>query len=230
MSDFEQKPYQPTRFLCADFADNPEPRCPCLLLLDTSTSMSGRAIAELNEGLISFKQELAADTLASRRVEVAVVSFGPVSLVSGYETADNFNPPTLIANGDTPLGRAVEFAIDLTQERKSLYRANGIAYYRPWIFLITDGAPTDAWDVAAAKVREGERAKNFMFFSVGVCGADFGVLRQLGVREPLRLEGLKFRELFSWLSSSLSSVSQSQTDDQVRLANPAAPGGWAVVG
>jgi uncharacterized protein with von Willebrand factor type A (vWA) domain len=31
-----------------DFALNPEPRCPCLLLLDVSGSMAGEPITELN--------------------------------------------------------------------------------------------------------------------------------------------------------------------------------------
>jgi uncharacterized protein with von Willebrand factor type A (vWA) domain len=33
---------------------NPEPRCACLLLLDTSGSMHGQPIAELNAGLARF--------------------------------------------------------------------------------------------------------------------------------------------------------------------------------
>jgi uncharacterized protein with von Willebrand factor type A (vWA) domain len=40
---------------------NPEPRCACLLLLDTSGSMHGPPITELNAGLVAFKNELMAD-------------------------------------------------------------------------------------------------------------------------------------------------------------------------
>jgi uncharacterized protein YegL len=57
-----------------DFAQNPEPRCPCLLLLDTSGSMQGRPIAALNEGIKVFKDELLGDTLAAKRVEVATLT------------------------------------------------------------------------------------------------------------------------------------------------------------
>ena len=58
-----------------EFAENPEPRCPCVLLLDTSGSMQGEPIKALNEGLKTFRDTLIKDPLASRRVEVAVISF-----------------------------------------------------------------------------------------------------------------------------------------------------------
>ena len=48
---FEQVP-----FGSESFADNPEPRCPCVLLLDTSGSMAGQPIRELNDGIQAFKQ------------------------------------------------------------------------------------------------------------------------------------------------------------------------------
>jgi uncharacterized protein with von Willebrand factor type A (vWA) domain len=46
MSEFDQQP-----FADADLKSNPQPRCPCVLILDVSGSMGGRPINELNEGL-----------------------------------------------------------------------------------------------------------------------------------------------------------------------------------
>jgi len=85
-----------------EFAENPEPRCPCVLLLDTSGSMQGAPIAALNEGLRTFKDHLIQCPLASRRVEVAVVTFdSEVKIVQDFVTADRFEPTTLTAQGLT---------------------------------------------------------------------------------------------------------------------------------
>jgi uncharacterized protein YegL len=209
------------------FAENPEPRCPCVLLLDISGSMAGAPIRALNEGLVTYKDELVADSLASKRVEVAVVTFGgEVRTATDFVTADAFYPPSLTHAGDTPMGAAIRTAVEMVRQRKALYRSNGVMFYRPWIFLITDGAPTDEWHSAAEAVRAGEAAKAFAFFAVGVQGANMDVLGQISTRAPLQLDGLRFRDLFQWLSSSQQRVSRSTPGDDVPLT---APTGWASV-
>jgi uncharacterized protein YegL len=224
----------------AEFADNPEPRCPVVLLLDTSGSMKGQPIQELNEGLRAFNSAVKVDRLASLRVEVAIVTFGgtvqAIDVRSGtgrpidfdaqqaFVTVDAFQPPTLAARGGTPMGSAVRRALELLRERKEVYKQNSLDYFRPWMFLITDGQPTDEWKSAAQQVKEEETRKGVLFFGVGVEGADMGTLTRFSdQRQPLQLKGLAFEELFQWLSKSLSAVAHSKPGEMVPL--PAV--GWA---
>jgi uncharacterized protein YegL len=218
-------------FGAVEFAENAEPRVPCVLILDTSQSMQGNRISELNAGLKIYKEELLADPLASKRVEVAIVSFGgDVTRETDFVTADKFQPPTLTGKGNTPMGQAINKALDMIEERKASYREHGVAYYRPWAFLITDGEPNDHWMPTVPRGKDGERQKSFSFFAVGVEGADMKVLQEICVREPLRLQGLRFRELFSWLSNSQQAVSRSSPGDEVPLQDPTSgPKGWAQI-
>ena len=219
----EQQP-----FASAEFAENPEPRCPCVLLLDTSGSMRGAAIDELNRGLQSFREELFSDSLSLKRVEIAIVTFGPVAVMQDFTTADQFRPLRLEASGDTPLGAAVGRGLILLKQRKEILRGNGIKLFRPWIFLMTDGEPTDNWQHLPPIIRAGEENKSFSFFALGVADANFDVLKQIAVREPLKLNGVRFKEFFVWLSASLKNVSRSTPGDTVSIPDYK-PYGWADV-
>ena len=210
------------------FTDNPEPRCACVLLLDTSYSMSGRRIQALNEGIKAFKEELESDSLASLRVETAIVSFNStVELVQDFATVDALTTPELGVTGSTNTANAVNFAIGKVEQRKQSYKEAGIAYYRPWIVLITDGASTNSeadMNAVAERVRRAEESKQLAFFGVGVEGAYMDELNRMCTRGAMSLNGLAFKEFFVWLSSSMTRVSSSRVDDEISLPDVS---GWA---
>jgi uncharacterized protein YegL len=210
-----------------EFAENPDPRCPCVLLLDTSGSMQGERIEALNNGVRAFQADIRQHDLARRRTEVGIVTFGQggVQKVRDFITAEHFMAPQLTSGGATPMGGAIELALEMVDQRKLIYKRNGILYYRPWIFMITDGEPTDEWRQAAKQVQKAEEARGVAFFAVGVSGADMETLSKISVRAPIRLDGLKFTELFVWLSQSQQRVSASRVSDETDLP----PIGWAKV-
>jgi len=209
------------------FANNQEPRCPVILLLDTSGSMSGEPIKQLNAGINVFKQEVNKDSIARKRVEVAIITFGSqVKLVQDFVTIDKFEPKILNTGGATPMGEAIETALPLLENCKAEYKDNGIFYYRPWVFLISDGVPTDNWLNAAQQLQEGQKNNKLLFFAVGVNDADLKMLEEIGNKPAVRLKELKFQELFLWLSNSVVAVSTAKLGEQVSLSPVA---GWGVV-
>lgn len=208
--------------------------CACLLVLDCSGSMQGEKIKALNDGLRLFKKELDSDPDARKKVDIAVVGFGEVVDTLDFETAENFIPPVLTADGATPLGAALNKAIDMLEERKATYRKNGTDYLRPWIFLITDGEPTDMnrgdalWTQVCERVHRGEKEGKFSFFAVAVEPANLSILAQIAppTRPPLQLKGYSFQKMFLWLSRSQQRVSTSRSGQQLALE---APTSWANV-
>jgi uncharacterized protein YegL len=180
----------------------------------------------LNAGLQTFKADLLQDNLAAKRVEVAIVAFDTtVRVEHEFATAEHFQAPTLTAQGLTYTASGINKALDLLQTRKLEYKNNGISYYRPWVFLITDGAPYGEEQYvltqAAQRVKEEETNKRVAFFAVGVEGADMNQLQTMSMRSPIKLKGLNFREMFVWLSASMQRVSHSKPDEQVPLPPPA---------
>jgi uncharacterized protein YegL len=192
--------------------------------------MKGEPIDALSQGLRAFKDDVCKDSLACRRVEVAVVTFDTdVSVVQDFVTADQFQPPVLSAQGTTHMGTAIHTALDMIQARKAQYKSAGVLYYRPWVFMITDGEPQgepeDVVRSAAQRIREEEEQKRVAFFAVGVEGADMTRLSDMVVRAPVKLRGLNFVEMFVWLSRSAQAVTHSRTDEQVALPPP----GWGAI-
>ena len=97
-----------------EFADNANERTPCVLVLDCSGSMRGEPIKQLNAGLSALEKELKEDIDASSRVQILIIkAFGKdeVKVASDWTDAMNFTAPAMEAGGLTPLGKAMELAM-----------------------------------------------------------------------------------------------------------------------
>ena len=97
---------------------------------------------------------------------------------------------------------------------------NVIDYFRPWLYLITDGEPTDCQEVDDAMTRRlkgADSEKRIAAISVGAEGAIMDMFARTSPRRPLMLKGLDFSSMFVWLPQALSHVSRSRTDDETTL-------------
>lgn len=199
----------------AESPKNYEQKCLCVLVLDVSGSMSGQPIDELNRGLIDFYNDIKTDQTTSNRLEVAIIEFND-TITCRLEPSliADFSMPTLAASGTTKLVDAVRVAMAKVQDRKNWYKSTSQAYYRPWIILMTDGAPDNGQDVSglAGEIHAAIAKKEFIFFAVGVQGADMNMLKQISDSNmpPAQLQGLKFSAFFQWLSRSMTTISHSK--------------------
>lgn len=235
-----------------DLVNNPTARVPICLCLDTSSSMgrivggdfqeTGKqvyedgqmwnivtggvsAIDELAEGVKAFYEELLNDEVAQYSAEVCVVTFGgdTPQLVVDFANIDRQPElPPLTAEGETPMGEAVNLALDRLEVRKKEYQEKGVDYYQPWLVLMTDGEPTgDAGELSRAISRTVElvNAKKLVVFPIGIGDeADMDTLARFSPqRTPLHLKGMRFKDFFQWLSQSVSRTSMSMPGENIKL-------------
>ena len=200
----------------ANVAAPGEPHLACVLLLDTSGSMRGPAIQSLNEGVARFIRDLQRDEMAKKRLDLAIVEFNDaIWLLQDFLPIGQSTPPNLVARGTTAMGAAVEAAVGMVKERNKLYNSIGVPAHKPWIFMITDGLPTDDIENAVRLVQEEERRGShgrLKFHSLAVDQADVNILRRFSER-ILCLRGRDFTSIFDWLAKSMAYISQSQIGD-----------------
>lgn len=208
-----------------DLVNNPTARVPVCLCLDVSGSMFGEPISELNRGVQLFYNAIKDDEVAMYSAEICIVTFGGNDAICLEDFASlelQPDPPVLKANGMTPMGEAVNMALNLLEQRKNEYKDKGVDYYQPWLVLMTDGEPNgNSGELSRAIQRTVDlvNSRKLTIFPIGIGpDADMSTLAKFSPnRAPLKLQGLKFREFFSWLSKSVSKTSQSTPGESVKL-------------
>ncbi len=206
---------------------NYEQRCLCVLCLDTSGSMGfGQPvpIEDLNKALIEFADEVKSDSIAKNRLEISIVTFdSTVNVIQKPALVDSFEMPKLTVTGTTKLVDGVREAIKMAKSRKDWYRENGIPYFRPFIVLMTDGAPDNDQDIdgLAREIESGEKDKHFTFWAVGARQYNHNMLQKICFINPPKTiaedteNHVKYRAFFKWLSNSLKMVSKSKPEEQI---------------
>ena len=213
---------------------NPRARLAICLCLDTSASMKGHPINELNSGVRLFCETVRSKDEVRYAADLAIVTFGHKGvqcLRSFAQLYESPNPPSMSASGMTPMGEAVNLALDMIEERRNQYRAAGIQYYHPWLVLMSDGMPNGdehEEDRAAQRSRQLCDESRLAVFPIGIGrDADRASLAQFtNQRVPMKLRGLNFADFFEWLGKSAYGTSISKVGEKV----PTPPITWGVDG
>ena len=205
-------------------------RAMVLLKLDRSKSVDGQPIRILNEALQKWISELRSHELASR-LDIAIIAFGDnqaslLNLTGGtgepaYEQAfvpvDKVQVPLLTAGGNTPLGQALEKGLAVIAARKAYLRNTlHLKYFRPIVWVVSDGRPTDTWEEAAEKLRRAESDGHVLTFAVGFGNADEGILGQIAPDATFMIDHVRLESMLRMASSSADALARGASAHEVK--------------
>jgi uncharacterized protein YegL len=200
-----------------ELTDNSNARLPICLALDTSGSMDGPKLVELNAAVKWFFNEILNDEMTAMTAEIATISFGgevkQLTAISGIERQQ---VPTLHASGGTPMGEAVMRCLDLLEQAKREYKELGVDYFQPWLILMTDGAPTDGISKAVERCQQEIRNRKLTVIPIAIgADADMATLASFSKANfpPIRLGSTLLKEFFAWLAKSVQQTSLSNPGD-----------------
>ncbi len=206
-------------------------RLPVYLLLDISGSMSGEPIEAVRHGVRALLSELRGDPQALETAYLSVITFNSNAVqVAPLTELMLFKEPYLTAGGATSLGSALRLLSECIKNevRKSTDTQKGD--WKPLVFILTDGAPTDDWRSAAAELKSTKPA-NIIACAAGA-SADTTVLKEIteAVLMMNTLSAGDLSQFFAWVSSSVKMSSKSlDSKPGANIELPPPPQGFVIV-
>lgn len=197
--------------------DNTQTRCPLVVLIDDSSSMSGDPIRQVHDGIELLVQSLQEDDVAAYAVELCITSlnsgiiqeFTPIYDINLQKLKDKLPE----ADDCTPLGTGIKNSIELLDKLVELYDRHGIAKYTPHIIIMSDGEPdSDEYHMCVEygdEIRQREEQNKIVSLSLAVDGADKDIMNQFSVNGCINIDSAKFINFFQFVSRSMSAMSRS---------------------
>lgn len=186
-------------------------RLPVYLLLDCSESMAGGAIEAVNQGVAMLLGELKSSPQALETAFLSIITFAhEARQVFPLTELLQVQPPRLGIRPGTALGAALRLLMNCLKKDVAKTSATVKGDYRPIVFLMTDGQPTDEWEEAADSIRNINNPKIANIYAIG-CGEDVDTeilyrITDIVLSMP-DMSPESFKKFFVWLTASVSSAS-----------------------
>jgi uncharacterized protein YegL len=187
--------------------------------------MSGEPIQQVNNGVQMLVSALRQDPQALETAFLSVITFD-TSAKEAVPLTDlpSFQAPTVSATGTTALGEALSLVADCAKRDVKTASATQKADWRPMVFIMTDGSPTDDFQKGLARFKQ---EKWGAVVACGVDSADVSLLQQIAGEAVVTLSTADAKALeafFKWVTASISTSSKSvQTGKEVEGLNQLPP-------
>jgi uncharacterized protein YegL len=184
-------------------------KLPVYLVLDTSGSMSGEPIEQVTNGVQMLVSALRQDPYALETAFLSVIGFSSTaSQLVPLTELNAFQPPSLTASGATSFGDALSLVAERAEQEVAKTTADVRGDWKPMVFIMTDGNPTDDWEKGWEKFKQ---SKWGIIVGCAVNDGDTGVLQKVCGDAVVRLstsDSGAMAAFFKWVSASISTSSQ----------------------
>lgn len=202
-------------------------RLPVYLVLDTSGSMYGEPIEAVKNGVQTLISTLRSDPYALETAFISIITFNTnAQQVTSLTELASFQQPTIDAGGCTALGGALELLAQKIDAEVTKTTAEQKGDWKPLVFLMTDGEPTDDITHGLAEFRK--RKTRMVVACAAGTGANTNTLKQIteNVVSLDTADSATIKAFFKWVSASISTSSinlekgEGETSDMSELPPP----------
>ena len=179
-------------------------------LIDTSGSMKGTKMGELNAVMEELIPEIRRVGEADTDVKIAVLTFS-TSVMWMYSepiSIEEFEWTRLRADGVTSMGAAFK-ELNIRMSRNSFLNSPSLSF-APVIFLLSDGAPNDDWKKGLETLRQNRWFQYGLKIALGIGSeVDMDVLREFTENDELAVQAKnadQLRDLIKLLAVTSSQI------------------------